>query len=227
MRRYVAIVAAIWAVLLTIFAVVQLLDVELLVDPSDSLERGGPVVAFIAVGLLTVDAVLPVPSSIVMISLGAAYGIIVGGVLAAVGSVLAAVLAFAIGRCAEGSLHRVASERDRAAFARWFSARGDLALIVSRPIPIVAETVAALAGTTTMRPRRFVALVTLGAAPAALAYAATGSAVAQLDNAVLIAAGVVAVAGTFWLVGTMVHRHVVTSAHTDNDFGSTMGDELT
>lgn len=186
--------------LLGMFALVESLGIGVLSDPSGTLSGGGLGVALIAVSLLVADVVLPVPSSIVMVSLGAAYGLVVGAALATAGSVLAAILAFAIGRRAERTLNRFVSERDSAAFASWFAARGDLAIILSRPLPIVAETVAGLAGTTTMPARRFVLVAIAGTLPIAVAYSAAGAAVAESDNGPVIFVLVVAVAGMFWFL---------------------------
>lgn len=206
MRRYVAIVVAVSAVLLAVFAFAEALDVGVLTDPSTTIERGGVVIALVAVGLLAADVVLPVPSSLVMASLGATYGLVVGTSLAAIGSLLAAVIAFRIGRRANGALDHIVGSTDREAFANWFETRGDAMVVASRPVPIIAETVAALAGTTTMRTRRFVVVALIGTLPAALAYTAAGAAVADLDNWASVLAAGLAVAAMFWLAGMTVRR---------------------
>jgi uncharacterized membrane protein YdjX (TVP38/TMEM64 family) len=212
MRRYAAIAAIVGLVLLACFAAVEALDVGLLTDPRDTLAGGGVGVALIAVGLLVADVVLPVPSSIVMVSLGAAYGLVLGAALATVGSVLAAVLAFAIGRRSDKLVDRVVSHRDRSAFAQWFERRGDLAIIVSRPLPIVAETVAGLAGTTAMPARRFVPVVILGTLPASIAYSSVGAAVAEFDSGTVTAVAVVVVAAVFWSIGEGTRRWVTSTS---------------
>jgi hypothetical protein len=72
--RYWALAATIFALLLTAYLLVEALDVALLADPRPQLRDGGLTGAALGVGLLVADQLIPVPSSVVMISLGALYG---------------------------------------------------------------------------------------------------------------------------------------------------------
>jgi uncharacterized membrane protein YdjX (TVP38/TMEM64 family) len=72
---------------------------------------------------------------------------------------------------------------------------------VTRPVPILAETLAILAGTSPMRWRRMIAATFAGSLPAALIYALAGATARSLDNVALVFGLVLAVAGVFWLVG--------------------------
>jgi hypothetical protein len=78
MTRYWAVWGAILAFLLVGFLVAEALDVPLLADPIPWLTRGGLLGAILAVALLTVDAVLPVPASLVVVAAGALYGTVTG-----------------------------------------------------------------------------------------------------------------------------------------------------
>lgn len=211
MTRHLVLAAAISVGLLGVFVAVSSLGPGLLSDPGERVAAGGVVVAVLAVSLLVADVVLPVPSSVVMVSLGAAYGVALGAALAALGSLAAAGLAFAIGRRAEPRLDRIVSSADRAAFASWFDERGVVAVIVSRPVPIVAETVAGLAGTSTMPGSRFLAAAAAGVVPVSVAYAATGAAVAELDSATTIVLIVTITAAVTWLGGRWLRRRVPSS----------------
>ncbi len=206
MRRYSLVAAMVAGALLGIFVIVGVVGVNVLVDPGDALAGGGVAVAAVAVTLLVVDVVLPVPSSVVMLALGAAYGVVAGAVLATIGSVVAAAIVFAIGRHSERWLDRFVSPDDRSDFASWFERRGVVAIIVSRPLPIVAETVAGLAGTTSMSARRFVAVAAAGTMPVAIAYAATGAAIADIDDPAHVVGGVAVVAGLGWFAGRQLRR---------------------
>lgn len=208
MNRYVVVAFAVAAAMLAVFVAVETFASGVLTDPGERLAVGGAAVAVLAVALLVADVVLPVPSSVVMVSLGAAYGVAIGAVLATIGSLAAAGVAFAIGRRAAGRLDRVVTASDQAAFTRWFDRRGVVAVILSRPVPIVAETVAGLAGSSAMPARRFLAAAAVGVVPVAVAYAATGAAVAELDDAVSIVAIVSITAGSAWLAGHWMRRSV-------------------
>src|SRR6476619_5692923 len=95
------------------------------------------------------------------------------------------------------------AERARASnvLARW----GTLAIIVTRPMPLLAETVAIMAGTTSMTWRSLIVGSLAGSLPPSLLYALTGAAVANLQNAVLRFGVVLLIAGLFWLVGKEFH----------------------
>ncbi len=177
MRTYAILCAAIVAALLALFGIATAADVQLLVSPGPILDRIGAVAAAVAVGLLIADVVLPVPSSPLMIWLGAAHGWIAGAALALVGCVGAACLAFWLGRRSQHLLSQRVSARDKqradTALRRW----GPLAIAVTRPVPILAETTALVAGTSPMRWRALVIAAVAGSAPVSLAYAATGAAI--------------------------------------------------
>ena len=75
MKRYWTIAATILALFLTTYLLVEALDVPVLTDPRPSLRDAGWAGAALGVFLLVADQFLPIPSSLVMVSLGALYGI--------------------------------------------------------------------------------------------------------------------------------------------------------
>ena len=201
MKRYLLIVAALIASFTIIFLIVEALGISLLSDPTPWMRHGGIVAATLGVGLLIADVLLPVPSSLVMVAHGALFGVFMGTVLSLSGSVGAALLGFAIGRRGGKLLDRVVTpaERSRANYllARW----GALAIIVTRPIPLLAETVAIMAGTSSVGWPTMALASFLGSLPPALLYALTGAAVANLQNTSLMLGVVLLVAALFWLIG--------------------------
>jgi uncharacterized membrane protein YdjX (TVP38/TMEM64 family) len=170
------------------------------------MKHGGVLAAGLGVGLLIVDVVLPVPSSLVMVAHGALFGVLWGTMLSLVGSVGAAVFAFVIGRRGGAVLERVVTPAERArassVLARW----GTLAIIVTRPVPLLAETVAIMAGASSMTWRAMVVASVAGSLPPALLYALTGAAVANVQNTALMFGVVLLVAGLFWLIGKSFSR---------------------
>jgi uncharacterized membrane protein YdjX (TVP38/TMEM64 family) len=76
--------------MLASYGVVAATGVPLLTDDLPSLGAAGAGAAVIGVALLVIDAVVPVPSSGVMIALGALFGVAGGTALGMVGSVGAA-----------------------------------------------------------------------------------------------------------------------------------------
>lgn len=203
MKRYLLIVAALIVSFTVLFLIVEALHVPLLSDPTPWMKHGGVLAATIGVGLLIADVLLPVPSSLVMVAHGALFGVLWGTVLSLLGSVGAAIFGFAIGRRGGRLMERVVTpaERERASdiLARW----GTLAIIVTRPVPLLAETVAIMAGASAMTWRSLVLASFAGSLPPALLYALTGAAVADLQNTALMFGVVLLVAGLFWLAGVV------------------------
>ena len=206
MKRYLLTVVALIACLTILFAIVEALGVPVLSDPTPWMKHGGPVAASVGVGLLIADVVLPVPSSIVMVAHGALFGVLSGTILSLIGSTGAAVFGFAIGRRGGALLERVVTPAERARansiLARW----GTLAIIITRPVPLLAETVAIMAGASLMTWRAMILASVAGSLPPALLYALTGAAVANLQNTALMFGIVLLVATMFWLVG-IVFNH--------------------
>ena len=215
MKRYLLTVVALIACFTILFVIVEALGVPLLSDPTPWMKHGGILAATIGVGLLIADVVLPVPSSIVMVAHGALFGVLWGTLLSLVGSVGAAVFGFAIGRRGGKLLERAVTpaERERASsiLERW----GALAIIVTRPVPLLAETVAIMAGASSMSWRTIVMASIAGSLPPALLYAMTGAAVADLQNTALMFGVVLLVAGLFWLVGMIFSHREAQKAHKD------------
>ena len=203
MKRYLLIAATLIVFFTILFVIVEALHVPLLSDPTPWMKHGGVVAACVGVGLLIADVLLPVPSSLVMVAHGALFGVLWGTTLSLIGSVGAAIFGFAIGRRGGRLMERIVTpaERERAGdiLARW----GTLAVIVTRPVPLLAETVAIMAGATTMTWRSLVLASFAGSLPPALLYALTGAAVADLQNTALMFGVVLLVAGVFWLAGVV------------------------
>src|SRR5215510_12446766 len=140
MKRYLLITVGLIVFFTILFLIVEALGVPLLSDPTPWMKHGGVVAAALGVGLLIADVVLPVPSSLVMVAHGALFGVVIGTLLSLSGSIGAALFGFAIGRRGGKLLERTVTPSERARanvlLARW----GALAIIVTRPIPLLAET---------------------------------------------------------------------------------------
>lgn len=205
-RRYTLFALAIAAFILISFLVVEALGIPILVDPSDQLGRGGIGAATLGVGLLLVDVFLPVPSSIVMTAQGALFGIALGTALSMIGSVGAALVGFTIGRKGSRLITRFVSVQEQEASNRLLERWGPLALIVTRPVPILAETTAIMAGASSLGWSKATLGIVVGAFPAALIYAIAGAYATSVASGVLVFVLVILLAGSFWLIGWFVEQ---------------------
>ena len=206
MKRFWLLTVAMMALFLALFGLAEALHVPLLTDPSPWLSRGGVTAALIGIGLLIADVVLPVPSSLVMIAHGALFGVMGGTLLSLAGSLGAGLFGFAIGRRGGTLYARLVPEDERQRAAALLEEWGDLAIVVTRPVPILAETVAVLAGASPLGWSRMAAATLAGSLPAALIYALTGATAARLDNVALVFGLVLLVGGLFWAVGRKLRR---------------------
>ncbi len=206
MKRYLLLTAAMIGVMLLLFALVEALGIPLLTNPLASLSRLGALAAPMGVGLLVADVVLPVPSSLVMVAHGALFGVALGALLSLIGSLGAGLFGFGLGRRGGPLLARLVPADERARANRLLDRWGDLAVIATRPVPVLAETVAILAGASPMTWRRMTMATLVGALPACLLYAIAGATAAALDSGVAVFALVLAVSGVFWLLGRRRRR---------------------
>ena len=204
MRRYLLIITAIILVFLLLFFIAEALGIPVLSDPTPWLKKGGIVAAGIGVGLLIADVLLPVPSSLVMVAHGALFGVVPGTLLSLAGNTGAAIVGFAIGRRGGKLMERIvrAHERTRANYLleRW----GSLAIIVTRPVPVLAETVTIVAGTSSLSWGKLILASVFGSLTPAFLYALTGAAVANFQSTALMFVAVLLAATLFWTVGRLV-----------------------
>lgn len=202
MRSYWMLLALMSGLFLALFGAVQALDVAILADPGPWLSGSGRWgAAPLGVGLLIADVFLPVPASLIMVAHGALFGIVGGTLLSLAGGLAASAVGFGLGRWGSASLHRWVPEDERRRADALLRQWGDLAVVVTRPIPILAESVAILAGTSPLGWRRFLLASAAGTLPAALLYALTGATAARLDSAFLMFGLVILVAALVWLGG--------------------------
>lgn len=197
---------AVLGVLLTAYLVVEAAHAGALTDPDASLAGGGLDKALLAVSLLVADALVPVASSVVMISLGALYGAPLGVALAWLGRFAMALVGFAIGRRAGGLMARVLGQRDHRRAKSLVERRGAFAIVVSRPLPLVAEAVTIFAGASGMPWRRAVVASAIGSLPEAVVYGLAGSLSAQFDEGAVVWGAMLLVASSFWLAEQTMRR---------------------
>jgi uncharacterized membrane protein YdjX (TVP38/TMEM64 family) len=156
-------------------------------------------------GLLAADVVLPIPSSIVNTAAGSMLGFFAGTAVAWAGMTVGCAVGYRIGRgAARAGLGRIVGpgevERASAAFARY----GAWALVLMRPVPVLAEASVIVAGFHDMPRRSFHVLCGLSNLGIAAVYAAVGA--WAVDSASFFAAfaGAVLLPGLAMLVSRPV-----------------------
>lgn len=141
-------------------------------DEAPDLPGGIVLAVAVVIGLLAVDVVLPVPSSAVLVAAGAVLGPVVGAVAGTLGIVAGATVGYALGARFGPEPTGPDAARARLLVERW----GPAALVMTRPVPLLAESTAVVAGSTRMDPGRFLAAVVTGAVPTGVGLALAGDA---------------------------------------------------
>lgn len=140
------------------------------------LENAGPWAWLVGVSLLVGDLVLPIPGTMVISALGYLYGVVVGGLVATLGLVLAGLLGYGAGRlCGEARARRWLGEKDFETGQRLFKKGGGWIVALSRALPILPEVISCSAGLMGMPLRRFVLALVCGSLPMGFLFAAIGN----------------------------------------------------
>lgn len=146
-----------------------------------------PAMAAAVVAVLAVDVVLPVPSSFVSTLAGARLGIVWGAAVVWLGMTAGALAAFALARLVGPRLaRRLAGPGELAQMERLAERHGAAALVVCRPVPVLAEASVLLFAAVGLPWRRFFAPVALSNLGVAAVYATLGHYARENEN--LIAA---------------------------------------
>jgi uncharacterized membrane protein YdjX (TVP38/TMEM64 family) len=163
--------------------------------------RAGAPGAAAVIGLLAVDIFIPVPSSIVMVLSGAAFGVLWGSVLAFIGSIGGEWLGFELARKYGTSLSArfIGDSGERERLNRLLTTHGAAAVAVTRALPVVMETMSVIAGLSTMKRSTFLIASTLGTLPIVIVYAYAGAVSREMDSIVPAIVILIAVAAAGWV----------------------------
>jgi uncharacterized membrane protein YdjX (TVP38/TMEM64 family) len=165
-----------------------------LVDP-------GAGTALTIVALLVADIALPIPSSVVMVLSGAAFGVLGGSVVALIGSIGGEWLGFElVRRYGRNASQWLVGDVEVDRLARIFKRHGAVAVAVTRALPVVMETMSIVAGLSYMKRRDFLVASFVGTVPIVLVYAYAGALSRETGNLVPALVMLIAVAGFGWVL---------------------------
>lgn len=130
----------------------------------------------LGIALLMADLLLPIPGTIVMSALGAVYGFWIGGLLSAIGSMLAGMSGYGVGRFFKESFaKRWLGEKDFEKGKSLFERGGAWVVAMSRALPILPEVLACMAGLLRMPFGKFVIALACGSIPMGFLFAWIGA----------------------------------------------------
>ena len=202
MRRALTLIAAVAATIIGSKLLVEnVLGIQLEPLISAWMAHAGAGTAATVIGLLAADLFLPIPSSLIMVLSGAAFGVVWGSILSLVGSVGGEWLGFElVRRYGRSASARLVGDEELERLSRVFARHGAAAVVVTRALPIVMETMSVVAGLSTMKRRTFLAASLLGTIPIVVVYAYAGAISKATGSAVPAIVMLVAVAGFGWVI---------------------------
>lgn len=168
-------------------------DLQEAADDWQQSQSSPVVMAIVLFVLLAFDVFLPVPSSLVNTIAGAKLGILTGSLVCFGGLCAGAALGFGLAKMAGPAIKKRWLQDDDAMTLRQFAdSWGVATLVITRPLPILAEAAVVLLGVQDLAWRKFWPPVLLANGGIAIAYAAFGQVAADhewLVIALAISAG--------------------------------------
>lgn len=162
---------------------------------------GRMLIAALVFALLAGDIVLGVPATPLMVAAGHLLGPWLGGLVASAGALAAVTIGYGLCRLlGEPFARRRLGEHELARGRRWFDDYGIATIVLTRPLPIVPEVLACMAGLSKMHAGRFFAAFAAVTVPWAFSHAIAG-AWSNVENpwpAIWLLIGLPAVAWVFW-----------------------------
>lgn len=145
------------------------------------------------VGLLSGDVFLPIPSSVVSAAGGVLLGFWAGSAAIWVGMSLSCVIGYWVGARAAGAARRFVGDEGLRRATDLARRYGGVALVVCRPVPVLAEASVVVAGLIRTPVPRFLALTSAANVGVAVSYAAFGAYSMRIDSFLLAFLGAVVV----------------------------------
>jgi uncharacterized membrane protein YdjX (TVP38/TMEM64 family) len=203
--------AIIWIVLIAIVLVPFFLFEETFNAYADRIARGEGSTAFAALaigGLLALDVFLPVPSSIVSTAAGVLLGFWRGSAVVWIGMTIGCLIGYAVGRRSTPLARRLVGPDGLDRAARLADRYGPWAVVLCRPIPVLAEATVVFAGLVRAPLRRFLVLTGWSNLGIAVGYAAIGAFSMRVESFLLAFIGAIAVPGLALLVAKLASAGV-------------------
>lgn len=188
-----------------LFCVITIILVFVMVDSIESfftvqlqsLTYATYTYAIVSAMVLSADIILPVPSSIVMFLNGYVLGTCFGALLSIVSSLIGAFIGYCLGRFTSSQFkvkHQAQSVMLIAKYGSW-------AILLTRGIPILAESICMVCGYNRMSLKQYMLYNFMGYLPICLLYAACGSLGYDKDVFIYSFICSLLVSVLFWLTG--------------------------
>ncbi len=143
------------------------------------------------------DIILPVPSSIVMYTNGYVLGIWGGAAVSFAGLMTGTIAGYYIGRFSSITIH----SKSKASADNMLLQFGSTAILISRAIPIVSESISIVCGYNKMPLQQYITMNILGYIPLCFLYSICGN-LGYTKNTFLLSFSIsILISAIFWIVG--------------------------
>lgn len=151
-----------------------------------------PLLGIVIGGLLSIDILAPVPSSIVSTAGGYFLGFIPGILVSLAGMTISCVIGYILGAKFGNPLsEKIVGSKELLKLEKLQNRYGDWIIIISRAVPVLAETSVLVAGMGRMPLNRFILLILTSNLGISIAYAGIGAYSAHINSFLLAFAGAV------------------------------------
>jgi uncharacterized membrane protein YdjX (TVP38/TMEM64 family) len=170
-------------------------------------DLGAGTIAAAVIGLLGLDVLLPIPSSIVSTMAGAALGLLPGLAASTAGMTLGSLLGYALGRRFGLPLtRRLVRERELEHVSKRFRQGAAWALAVMRPIPVLAEASALFAGVSAVPLPLYAAVTMLANTGISAVYCAAGANAVEAGSFLLAFAASIGLPAAAMAINGLIRR---------------------
>lgn len=153
-------------------------------------------------GLLATDIVFPIPSSLASTAAGLLLGFAGGTATSMAGMTVSCAAGFLIGRrCGQPVISRFMGAGELERLSRLSDRFGSWVIVISRPVPVLAEASTVFAGMSDMRSGRFFLLSGLSNLAVSAVYAGVGAFSAEVNSFLIAFAFSMLVPGAAMLLG--------------------------
>jgi uncharacterized membrane protein YdjX (TVP38/TMEM64 family) len=135
-----------------------------------------------------------------MISNGVLFGFMAGGILSVTGGLISSTIGYFIGSKGNRLARKFSSEAEEVKARRFLEKYGSIAIIASRPIPVLAESVSIISGTLNWSFKKVVFNSFVGLLPISFVYSLTGAYSTSFNSAAIAFLINIGIAGLIWLI---------------------------
>ena len=187
-------------------------DLEFWIQSNINSEKSLFTYTLLSFCFLAIDTLLPVPSSLLMILNGKILGPFLGALVSFFASLLSSAFGFYLGRSANSYFNKFFSAQDQAYSNNLFRKFGNLAITISKALPVLSEAISFVSGTTAIPFKIFLLYSATGHFVVAVIYAYLGS----FSNAVNSGLVTIIIIG-FAVLLSWVVQLVLKSKHRKNE----------